>query len=65
VIARPFAELQAAYLDRVGGTFRSLGLPDLPTANHRHGARTDHSEAFRALHAQFTMVRRSEVGATW
>jgi ring-1,2-phenylacetyl-CoA epoxidase subunit PaaC len=65
VIASPFAELEAAYLDRVGRTFRSLGLPDLPTTNGHDGARTDHSDAFRALHAEFTMVRRSEVGATW
>jgi len=55
----------ARWRDGVGSTFRRLGLPELaPTADPEH-ARSGHSDAFRALHAEFTMVRRSEVGATW
>jgi ring-1,2-phenylacetyl-CoA epoxidase subunit PaaC len=65
VIAAPFAGLETAYRERVGRTFASLGLPELPTTNGADGARSDHSDAFRALHAEFTMVRRSEVGAAW
>jgi ring-1,2-phenylacetyl-CoA epoxidase subunit PaaC len=65
IVGEPFAAMEARWRDGVGSTFRRLGLPDLPpTADPEH-ARSGHSDAFRALHAEFTMVRRSEVGATW
>ena len=61
----PFAGMEARWRDGVGATFRRLGLPALPpTADPGH-ARSGHSDAFRALHAELTMVRRSETGATW
>ena len=65
IIAEPFASMEARWRDRVTATFAGLGLPDLPATRDPGRARTDHSPAFRALHAEFTMVRWSEVGATW
>lgn len=65
IVTEPFATMEARWRDGVGTTFRRLGLTELPpTADPGH-ARSGHSDAFRALHAEFTMVRRSEVGATW
>ncbi len=65
IVTEPFAALEARWRDGVAATFRRLGLPTLPpTADPEH-ARSGHSDAFRALHAELTMVRRSEVGATW
>ena len=64
-MTEPFATMEARWRDGVGATFRRLGLPALPpTADPEH-ARSGHSDAFRALHAELTMVRRSEIGATW
>jgi hypothetical protein len=65
IIGEPFAAMEARWRDGVGRTFDQLGLPDLPATRGPGRARADHSPAFRALHAEFTMVRRSEVGATW
>jgi ring-1,2-phenylacetyl-CoA epoxidase subunit PaaC len=65
IIGEPFAAMEARWRDGVGRTFGQLGLPDLPATRDPGRARADHSPAFRALHAEFTMVRRSEVGATW
>jgi ring-1,2-phenylacetyl-CoA epoxidase subunit PaaC len=65
IVGEPFAAIEARWRDRVAGTFAGLALPDLPATRDPGRARTDHSPAFRALHAEFTMVRRSEVGATW
>jgi ring-1,2-phenylacetyl-CoA epoxidase subunit PaaC len=65
IVAEPFAATEARWRDGVGSTFRRLGLPvPPPTADPGH-ARSGHSDAFRTLHAEFTMVRRSDVGATW
>jgi ring-1,2-phenylacetyl-CoA epoxidase subunit PaaC len=65
LVTEPFAAMEARWREGVGATFRKLGLPPLPpTADPAH-ARSGHSPSFRALHAEFTMVRRSEVGATW
>jgi ring-1,2-phenylacetyl-CoA epoxidase subunit PaaC len=65
IVTKPFAAIEARWREGVGATFRRLGLAVLPpTADPAH-ARSGHSAAFRALHAEFTMVRRSEVGATW
>ncbi len=65
IIGESFAAMDARWRADVGETFRRHGLPELPPTAKPDRARTDHSEAFRALHAEFTMVRRSEVGATW
>jgi ring-1,2-phenylacetyl-CoA epoxidase subunit PaaC len=65
IVAEPFAAMEARWRRDVSGMFRRHGLPELPPTRAADRARTDHSEAFRALHAEFTMVRRSEAGATW
>ncbi len=65
IVTEPFATMEQRWRDGVGATFRRLGLSDLPPTAAPDRARTDHSDAFGALHAEFTMVRRSEVGATW
>ena len=65
LITESFAVMETSWRESVGATFRSLGLPPLPpTADPAH-ARSGHSDTFRDLHREFTMVRRSEVGATW
>ncbi len=43
----------------------ALIVPDLPAATPSVEGRTRHSGDFEWLHGQFTMVARSEVGATW
>jgi ring-1,2-phenylacetyl-CoA epoxidase subunit PaaC len=65
IVAEPFATIGARWHAAVDATFRRLGLGELPPTIDPDRARTGHSAAFRALHAEFTMVRRSEVGATW
>jgi ring-1,2-phenylacetyl-CoA epoxidase subunit PaaC len=65
IVAEPFAAIEAGWRTGVDDTFHRLGLPALPPTASPDRARTDHSDAFRGLHAEFTMVRRSEVGATW
>jgi ring-1,2-phenylacetyl-CoA epoxidase subunit PaaC len=65
ILAEPFASIEARWRDGVGRMFGRLGLPDLAATRDPGRARTDHGDAFRALHSEFTMVRRSEVGATW
>ena len=65
IMSAPFATLEERWRAGVGATLQNLGLPGLPpTADPGH-ARSGHSDAFRSLHAEFTMVRRSEAGATW
>jgi ring-1,2-phenylacetyl-CoA epoxidase subunit PaaC len=65
LVAEPFSAIEAGWRAGVDATFRRLGLAALPPTARPERARTDHSAAFRALHAELTMVRRSEVGATW
>jgi ring-1,2-phenylacetyl-CoA epoxidase subunit PaaC len=65
IVSEPFADLEERWRDTVGATFRRLGLAALPATRDPGTARSGHSDAFRALHREFTMVRRSEAGATW
>jgi ring-1,2-phenylacetyl-CoA epoxidase subunit PaaC len=66
IVAEPWDAIAARWRREVGDAFARLGLPALPEAAGSAGqARSGHSEAFRALHEEFTLVRRSEAGATW
>jgi ring-1,2-phenylacetyl-CoA epoxidase subunit PaaC len=66
ILPEPMATLRHRWAAQVGETLRSLDLPALdpdvvPSADGRR-RRTDD---FRWLHGEFTMVARSEAGATW
>jgi ring-1,2-phenylacetyl-CoA epoxidase subunit PaaC len=65
IVAEPFAAIEARWRAEADASMRRLGLEALPPTPNPAASRTSHSEAFRALHDEFTLVRRSEVGATW
>ena len=65
IVAEPFAAIERRWRDDADAALRRLGLPEIPPTADPATARTRHSDVFRALHGEFTMVRRSEVGATW
>lgn len=64
-LAEPFAALEARWRERLTPVFDRLALPPLPPTRAPERARTDHSDAFRALHDGFTSVRRLDPEATW
>ncbi|HEX6867974.1 MAG TPA: hypothetical protein VF119_04165, partial [Candidatus Limnocylindrales bacterium] len=59
------SELERRWRAAIAPTFDRLGLPMPPPARDPDRGRLDHSEAFRWLWGEFTMVRRSDPGATW
>jgi ring-1,2-phenylacetyl-CoA epoxidase subunit PaaC len=65
VLAEPFAAIEARWRAVTSTKLVELGLPALPPTRDPALARRGHSAAFRKLHDEFTMVRRSEAGATW
>jgi ring-1,2-phenylacetyl-CoA epoxidase subunit PaaC len=65
VMADPAGALDARWRASLAATFRRLVLPMPPPAAHPASARTRHSDAFRALHAELTSVRRLDPTATW
>ncbi len=65
VIDAGAAELDARWRTDIGSTFGRLDLPLPPPAADPATARTGHSDAFRALHAELTSVRRLAPAATW
>jgi ring-1,2-phenylacetyl-CoA epoxidase subunit PaaC len=65
ILARSMADLEGDWRADVATTFKSLGLPVPPATRDPARGRTDHGEAFAWLHGEFTMVRRSDPGATW
>ena len=65
VLARPMADLERDWRDRVAATFEPLGLPLSPTTRDPLRGRSEHGDAFRWLWGEFTSVRRSDPGATW
>ena len=58
-------DLDARWRAEIGPAFERLGLPMPPPAAQPAAARTNHSEAFRWLHGEFTSVRQMDPGATW
>jgi ring-1,2-phenylacetyl-CoA epoxidase subunit PaaC len=66
VLARPMAELHAAWRADLATTLGRLGLAplDAATGDPARG-RQDHSDDFRWLHGEVTAVRRGDPGADW
>jgi ring-1,2-phenylacetyl-CoA epoxidase subunit PaaC len=58
-------ELDARWRASIGPTLERLDLPMPPTLADPASARTNHSDAFRSLHGEFTAVRRTDPTATW
>jgi ring-1,2-phenylacetyl-CoA epoxidase subunit PaaC len=65
VLGEPFGVLERRWRAELEPTFRALDLPPIPPLTDAMRARSDHSQAFRQLHAEFTSVRRIDPGATW
>ena len=65
ILAAPMADLETQWRAAIAPVFGALELPMPPAALAPERGRLDHGEAFRWLHTEFTMVRRSDPGATW
>jgi ring-1,2-phenylacetyl-CoA epoxidase subunit PaaC len=65
IIDSSFDELDARWRAEVGRVFERLDLSMVLPVADPMTARTNHSEAFRWLHGEFTAVRREQPGATW
>ena len=65
ILARPMADLEIDWRARLAPVFQRLHLPEPPPTHDPERGRTDHGDAFDWLHGEFTMVRRSDPGATW
>ena len=66
ILPEPLEELRRRWTAKVGSMVADLGLPALPdTGPPSADGRTKRTDDFRWLHGEFTMVARSEVGATW
>jgi len=65
ILAAPFPELEARWRASLAAAFGHLDLPPLPPTRDPGTARTTHSDAFRRLHEEFTLVRRIDPEATW
>jgi ring-1,2-phenylacetyl-CoA epoxidase subunit PaaC len=58
-------EVDARWRAAIGPTLERLDLPMPPELADPSTARTNHSDAFRWLHGEFTAVRRTDPSATW
>lgn len=65
ILAAPMTELESRWRAAIAPTMARLGLPPPPPVVDPERGRTDHGEAFRWLHGEFTAVRRSDPGAIW
>jgi ring-1,2-phenylacetyl-CoA epoxidase subunit PaaC len=65
VLPVSMVELRDRWLATIGPTLSELGLPAPTPDGARAGAREDHSDAFRWLWTEFTMVRKLDPEATW
>ena len=65
IVAADSPELERRWRAAIAPAFERLRLPMPPPARDPLRGRLDHGEAFRWLWGEFTMVRRSDPGASW
>jgi ring-1,2-phenylacetyl-CoA epoxidase subunit PaaC len=66
ILPEPLADLRHRWQERVGAGLAAVGLPAPANAEAAPAdGRMRRTDDFTWLHEQFTMVARSEVGATW
>ncbi|HET6819779.1 MAG TPA: 1,2-phenylacetyl-CoA epoxidase subunit PaaC [Candidatus Limnocylindria bacterium] len=65
ILPEPLAELRERWHQRVRAGLDAVGLPTLDGGAETDGGRTRRTDDFAWLHSQFTMVARSDEGATW
>jgi ring-1,2-phenylacetyl-CoA epoxidase subunit PaaC len=65
IIDTPMPELEQRWRDQLAPAFARLDLPSLPATRDPDSARSEHSDAFRWLHDEFTSVRRLDPTAPW
>jgi ring-1,2-phenylacetyl-CoA epoxidase subunit PaaC len=65
ILGEPWSAIEARWRAETSTRLIGLGLDALPPTRDPETARTAHSPEFRELHREFTLVRASEVGATW
>jgi ring-1,2-phenylacetyl-CoA epoxidase subunit PaaC len=65
ILTRSMADAEAAWRADLTTVLVPLGLPLPPSIEPTAAGRREHSDAFRWLWGEFTLVRRSEEGVTW
>lgn len=65
IFTRPVADQERDWRTDIEPVLRGLDLPQPPPTRDPGRGRHEHGDAFRWLHGEFTMVRRSDPGATW
>jgi len=65
IVTVPGRDLEERWRGQVGPVLERLRLPSLPPTRDPERARTNHSDAFRWLHGEFTSVRRIDPRASW
>ena len=65
ILGAPMTALETRWRAAIAPVFGALDLPMPPAARDPERGRRAHGDAFRWLHGEFTMVRRSDPGATW
>ena len=65
ILSTPMTGLEERWRSTIEPALSALDLPTPPPARDPARGRLDHGDAFGWLHGEFTMVRRTEPGATW